>query len=227
MNLGIIGGLGPETSSRFCLDLNRKLREKASVQPHLIMDNLPISLEAEQKIINNELTEEHFNLMVDSVQRLNDLDVDMIAIPCNTVHVFIDDLRGLSSKPIISIIEETVQQCKRWKTIGLIASTKTVAAGLFEQGLNKEGIELMLPNEKEQKQISEIILKIITNRAREKEKEFLIKVIDRLNQHGAEAVVLGCTDFPLLIKEGDASIPLLNTLEILENSVVEKFVVKK
>jgi len=53
MNLGIIGGLGPETSSRFCLDLNRKLREKASVQPHLIMDNLPISLEAEQKIINN------------------------------------------------------------------------------------------------------------------------------------------------------------------------------
>jgi len=191
------------------------------------MDNLPIPLEAEQKIINNELTGEHFNLMVDSVQRLNEVDVDFIAIPCNTVHVFIEELRGLSSRPIISIIEETVRACKKWDKVGLLASTKTVEARLFEWGLKEEGIKLILPSEKEQKKVSEIILRIIGNQAGEKEKEFLIKVIEKLKQQGAEAVVLGCTDLPLLINREDVNIPLLNTLEILENSVVEKFVVKK
>ena len=54
MNVGIIGGLGPETSSQFYLDLNTKLREKTGRQPHLILDNLPVSIESERRIINND-----------------------------------------------------------------------------------------------------------------------------------------------------------------------------
>ena len=87
--LGIIGGLGSETSCKFCLIVNTKIRDRTDQQPHILLDNLPVSKKAEDNIIRGISSDEHLRLLKDSIRRLNDLDADLLVIPCNTVHVFI------------------------------------------------------------------------------------------------------------------------------------------
>ena len=81
--------------------------------------------------------------MKDSIRRLNKARVHGIVIPCNTVHVFIEELRATTRVPILSIVEETVKICKKkkFRKVGLLASTKTVQGRLYAKELNKKNIQ--------------------------------------------------------------------------------------
>ena len=159
--LGIIGGLGAETSCRFCLNVNNKVRKKTNRQPEIVLENLPISIATEKKLINGGVGKEHSNLLVKATQRLNHAEVDFIAIPCNTAHTFIEKLRKYSNCPILSIVEETVLECKKKgiKKIGLLSSTKTIKEKLFLQKLNKFNIGLLIPEKKRQRKIDQAIIR--------------------------------------------------------------------
>ncbi|MBT4824423.1 aspartate/glutamate racemase family protein [Candidatus Woesearchaeota archaeon] len=203
--LGIIGGLGPETGFKFCLNINNKFKEITNTQPDITLENLPISAKAENDIIHGKVGEEHLALLKTAVERLNKIHnkVDLISVPCNTVHVFIDELRKISQIPILSIIEECAKVCKeqKIKKIGILASTKTVNEKLHEKELKKENIELIIPIEQHQKNINKIIIKAINNKTTSKDKEILINHANRLVNEGAQAIVLGCTELPMLIKK--------------------------
>jgi len=223
--LGIIGGLGPETSCKFCLSVNNKFQEISQNQPNIILENLPVSRSAERKIITGGASKEHFNLLSNSVERLNKM-VDFLVIPCNTVHIFINELRRKSSVPILSIIEETAKECKKrnLKKVALLASTKTVEERLHQKELNKDKIKVVLPSKVEQKKISNIILKIIHHKNNEEDKTFLFQIVKKLEKEGAEAVILGCTELPLAISSELSVLPIINTLSILENAAVSKLI---
>ena len=118
--LGLIGGLGPETGCNFCLNVNNKFKRFIKRQPHILLDNLPISEKAEEHLIKGGSSKEHLDLLIESVQRLNKLNADVIVIACNTVHIFITELRKRSRIPILSIIEETAKRCKEMNLIKMI-----------------------------------------------------------------------------------------------------------
>ena len=221
--VGIIGGLGPETSCQFCLNLNRRFKQIFNKQPDICLENLPISSHAEKILINGGTSSEHLALMMDAVERLNRNNADMIAIPCNTVHIFIDKLKSISNVPILNMIEECAEEChsKNIKKVGLLASTKTLETNMYHKEMDQLGICTINPSQNEQNKISEIILKIINNSTTEEDVGFLKNVIIRMKEKGAEAVVLGCTDLPLLIKKIDSPLPLINSLEILEDAVID------
>lgn len=224
--LGIIGGLGPETSCKFCLNLNNRLKKICNKQPDICLENLPISSNAEKRLINGGISGEHLALMMGAVERFNRNKVDMIAIPCNTAHIFIDRLTSISDVPILNMIEECAERCRREniKKVGLLASTKTLNTKVYDKELDKQNIILITPSNDEQIQISEIILKIINNTCSKTDATdalFLREVIAKFKEKGAEAVILGCTDLPLLIKQEDSALPLINSLEILEDAVIE------
>ena len=221
--LGVVGGLGPESSCNFCLNVNRKFKASKKVQPHVLLDNIPVSLEAEREIINGGSTKEHFDLIKESVERLNRLKADFIVIPCNTVHVFIEELREISDVPILSIIELTSEKCKELnlKKAGLLGSTKTVNEGLHDRELSRKGIEIIKPGSVEQEFISGCITRIINNETLSTDASRIAAIMDSLKKKGAEGIILGCTDLPLLIDSENSDVPLLNTLTILEDSAVE------
>ena len=220
--LGIIGGLGPETSCNFCLSLNNKFRQITDSQPDITLENIPVSGKAEHDIINGDIGEEHFKLLSNAVKRLNRSGVDFIVVPCNKVHAFINELRNLSKKPILSIVEVCGEECERlgFSKVGLLGSTKTITDRLHSNELKRRGIESIFPEEKAQKKISKIIIKIIHNTANKNDILFLHKTITDFKERGAQAVVLACTDLPLIISKRDSCLPIINTLEILENSSV-------
>jgi len=218
--LGIVGGLGPETSCSLCLQLNNRIRKLNNCQPDIVMENVAVPLEIERKLINGNLCKDMFDLLAKAVIRLNRAEVGFIVIPCNTVHVFIDDLRKISKKPIVSIIEECAKECKRRniKCVGLLATATTVNQNLHSKELKKIGIKILLPEKQET--ISKIILRILDNKAGEKEKKALMKIISQLKERGAEVIILGCTDLDILISENQSSLPIIDTTKVLENAVV-------
>lgn len=224
--LGVIGGLGPETGCWFCLNVNNKFKPLTKRQPHILLDNLPISQEAEERLINGGPSKEHFDLLVESVQRLNKLNAKVIVIACNTVHIFIDELRKISNIPILSIIEETAKKCKEMNLtkVGLLGSTKTVRSELHSKELKKWNIDVVTPNQTDQHFVSECIIRIINHKVKDDDKKNMIKIIKKLEKDGARGIILGCTDLPLLLSDQDANIPVINTTQILEDSAVNNLI---
>ena len=224
---GIFGGLGPETSSKFCLNVNTKFRDVAKRQPDLVIENLQIPANDEKKLITGRPTNVHRILLRNAVIRLNNAEVDFIVIPCNTIHCFLEELRLISKSPIISIIEECVKECqnKNFRKVGLLATSKTVKDGLFKKEFKEKGIELLVPDSHDQKILSNIILRILDNVDTRNNKKEILRLVKQLGASGAEAVILGCTDLSLIISNDNCSIPILETCRILEDSLVQTLLI--
>ena len=222
---GIVGGLSPETTSEFYLSLIECSRKFCKSYPKIIIDNLSFPFSLEEEIIFKSRNEQKIlPALIESVKRLNKVGVDFIVIPCNTVHIFIEDLRKISAVPIVSIIDETVNFLKRnkFKKVGLLSTTKTVDSKLYEIPLTKEEIYVLLPTKKEQKNISKIIIKILGNNIRKTDKRMLEEIIMRLKEKGAEAIILGCTDLQLILKQNNLQIQFIDSLEILMKATFER-----
>lgn len=221
--LGIVGGLGSETSCNFCLKINNRVRKILKIQPDIMMENLPIPVEVEKRVINGGDASEMLVFLENSIKRLNKLDVDLIVIPCNTVHIFLDKLRKISKSFIMSIVEECAKKCNSlgFKKVGILASETTVKEHLHQKELSKLGIKLILPERNEQSEINNVILNILNNKQEIKEKEILLQIINSLKEAGAEAIILGCTDFQIIVPDNESCLPVIDTLLVLEDSTVD------
>lgn len=222
MRLGIIGGLGPETSCKFCLDLNVAVKARTGSQPDILLDNLPVSDEVEKKNIRGRPPPEMLEMMKDSVARLTGAGADVICIPCNTVHVFIDELRRASDLPVISIIEEASKEMllQGFERVGILGTDTTVRAGLFQKGLGDIGIETVLPDADDQKKVTSLILRILDRKAEAVDGMILKDVMQALERKGAEAILLSCTDLQHVALHSE--VPVLDTAEILKEAIVQR-----
>lgn len=222
--LGIVGGLGPETSSKFCLEINRRFRELTGSQPNLVLENVPVPISLEKDIINGHDSREMLKLLTEAVIHLNKNVVDLIAIPCNSVHIFIENLRSVSAKPILSIIEECAKKCQETgiRKIGLLATQKTIDEKLFFNEFINLGVEIIIPSSDDQMEINEIILRIINGTVKEGDKEELLEIIGDFKKDGVEGVILGCTDLSLLLSGNDCSIAVFDTCRILQEASILK-----
>ena len=224
--LGIIGGLGPETSSKFCLNINQRFRKITLCQPNIVLENVPVPLHVEQSLIQGKNNEDMLVLLERAIDNLNNNKTDFIVIPCNTVHIFIDTLRKRSTVPIVSIIEESSKRCvdMNLQKVGLLATQKSIESELFNNEFKKVGISILLPTKPNQQEINKSILRIVDGKATKNDKKVLMNSISELVSKNADAILLGCTDLSIVISDSDCSIPVLDTCKILEDSTVDRMV---
>lgn len=221
--IGVVGGLSPETGFRFGLELNNCFLRVADHQPSLLVDNVPVPKELENSIILGNNVDGMLELLRDSVARLNLARVDLIVIPCNTAHIFIDELRIGSDANILSIIEETAKECEArgMKRIGLLATGTSVKTELHKREFSKRGINIILPDKVEQSLLNGMIIRIIKNRPAQEDKKDILSIVKSLEISGAEAVILGCTDLQALVSQSDCKLPVIDTFSILRESTLE------
>jgi len=225
--VGIIGGMGPETSSKFYLDIIERSRKNCNSYPAIITDSISVPFSLEKDLIQESKNENRLlPLLKGSIKRLNKLGIDFIVIPCNTAHIFINELKKESKVPVVSIIEETVKIVKKrgFRNVGLLATKKTVDSKLYENILIENGIDVILPTEEEQKNISRIIIRILRNKAYKEEKKILKKIIENLIKRGSEAIILGCTDLQIILTKDEFEVELLDSMKILAESTFQRIV---
>ncbi len=212
MIIGIVGGLGPETTSEFYLKLIEKSRKHRNSYPHIVIDSIPLEFSVEDDmIIHSRNKRKLLPYLMNSVERLQ--NTNLIVIPCNTAHIFIKELRKTSRVPVISIVEEVEKKIKHngYGRVGLLATSSTIESGIY----SISGIEFLSPSPDDQKKLSEIIVKIIRNTCTENDRKELERISNRLRQK-CDALLLACTDLHILM-ESD----YLDSFDILVDSVFE------
>jgi len=219
--LGIIGGFGPDTSSKFQLNLVQRFKKQFDRQPKIVMVNAPVSKLAEKlAITGNPFLLREF--LIDSTKTLCAAGVSAIVLPCNTAHVFISDLRKVSTAPVVSIIEETAKATsKQFSKVGLLATSSTARRGLFQDEFSKIDVRIVLPHERQQKNVDMAIQKILDKGESNKQiDKFMVALAKSLEIRGAEAIILACTDLQFVDLNG-ANVPIIDSLRVLEDISLE------
>ncbi len=157
-------------------------------------------------------------------QNMENAGADCILIGANTMHKIAGEVQQAIAVPIIHIATETGKaiQKQQLKKVALLGTKYTMAPGFYQQELEKYNIATITPNEEDQQYIHDAIYNemgknIFLPSTREK----ILSIISRLTKAGAEGVILGCTEIPILIKQNDCSIPVFDTTYIHATAAVE------
>lgn len=181
------------------------------------------SLPAPQMVDSVENKEKLLYLLTEGVKKLERAGADFIVIACNTVHYFLPQLRKSVSIPVLSIIEEVSKKVneKKIKKIGLLATTITIRQKLYDKVLKDFGISIIIPNETSQKEIIKIIRNVIAGKIKQSNKLFLEYLIEDLKNRGAEGIVLGCTDLPIILSKNNFDIEMFDSTNILAEAATD------
>lgn len=221
--VGIIGGLGPETTANFFLEvLSLCFKTNKIRRPSMLIHNVPMFFKLEENFIKHSVGKKQFSgILINSAKMLEKGGADFIVIPCNTAHIFIEEIRKSVNIPVLSIVEETVDFLEKnnKKKIGLLATPATVRSKLFDDILENNGIKIDLPEKSEQDEIGVIVNKILKNNHTEKDKLKLLEIVNNLSDE--DAIVLACTDLHILIPP-DPKRKIFDTMHILAISVARK-----
>jgi aspartate racemase len=227
--IGILGGMGPEAT----IDLFTKIVKGTKVKKD--QDHLRIFIDNNPKIPDRTLAIKKkgpspLPQLIRSAKILENAGADFIIIPCVTAHYYFKPLQERIKIPILNLIEISVQYLKtKWKRIskvGLLATTGTIQTGLFQKALSHTGIKVVLPDpEIQENWVMEAIygkqgIKVMGPSGNSK--HLILKVSEKLVHLGAQAIVAGCTEVPLVLKEGDLSVPVIDPISILARAAIEK-----
>ena len=214
--LGVVGGMGPQATIQFyqqVIDCSQSLvgAEKNDDYPHLLVSNLPVP----DLIADQESEKRTVQMVKDEMVRLEQAGADLLVLPCNTMHLYQEFFMEDVHVPFLSMIDVVVDSvvADQISSVGILGSKTTMQSGLYQHPLEQQGVDVALPSESDQELVIECILHIIAGKANTKDHHRLQAVMNTLKNDGAEAIILGCTELPLLITE--ASIPLYKSLHIL------------
>jgi aspartate racemase len=150
---------------------------------------------------------------------------EAIILCANTMHLIADRLQEAIDIPIIHIASETAVEIEKQqlKKVGLLGTKFTMELDFFKDKLTDKGIETMIPASQEDRDFihytvfEELGRGIVTD---ETKKRYL-EIANELIKNGAEGIILGCTEIPMVIKPGDLSVPIFDTTAIHANAAVE------
>lgn len=196
--IGIIGGMGPMAT----IDLYRKIVEVTPA--HSDNDHIRVVIDSNTSIPDRTAYivgkgKDPVMEMVRSAITLENMGADFLIMACNTAHFYYDRIIPYVKIPIINMIEETAKEIKSrgFKTVGLLATDGIIASKIYSDMLNNYGIKTIAPEEKEQKQVMNLIYKGIKASDYSIDTTNFKMVIEELYAKGAENLILGCTELPI------------------------------
>lgn len=224
--VGIIGGTGPESTVDYYQSIISKFQEKIGSKedlPELFINS--INMYKMFNLLMNGQTQELINYLTDAVQKLESIGADFVVFTGNTPHIVFERVQEKVQVPMISIVEETYLKAQELslEKIGLIGTKFTMENDFFKKPFISHNIEIVVPNQSEQEYIHRKIVEELENGIVNNEtKKGFINIIEQMtDRDGIQAVILGCTELPMLIKNEDLNIHSLNTAEIHINKIID------
>lgn len=222
--VGIIGGIGPVSTLDYYSGIINGFREKTNSADYPEIIIYSINMTEMLSYVSNKDWEKLVNLLLRAIANLAKAGADFAAIASNTPHIVFDQLKDKSVLPLISIIDATCKyaQQKDCKKVLVFGTKFTMSSGLYSKAFGKFGIKAIEPEENDQMEIHNIIFpKLEDGIVDLADKQKMLALANRLiTKHNADALVLGCTELPLMIKEHDLNTLILNTTQIHIDSIV-------
>jgi aspartate racemase len=149
---------------------------------------------------------------------------EAMVLCANTMHLIAGELEQNVQLPVIHIATVTAEAIQKagLRKVGLLGTKFTMERDFFRNKLTERGIDALIPGDKERDHIHYTIFEELgRNVVRPETKQFYLDVIDQLVEQGAEGIILGCTELPLLLSQDDTDVPLFDTTLIHSRAAVE------
>ncbi len=222
--LGLIGGIGPESTVEYYRLIIKRYREKMNSQeyPEIVIHS--INMQAMLELVFTGRLDELTDFMAERISLLERTGADIAAIASNTPHIVFDSIERKVKIPLISIVDETCRELNSRRIIkaALFGTKSTMTAGFYERAGSKYGVEIITPGEKESEYIHDIYMKeLIFNMILPETKSRLREIAEKMKAaSGIEGLILGGTELPLILKQEDLEeIEVFDTTSIHVNAI--------
>jgi aspartate racemase len=216
--LGVLGGMGPAASAEFMVRLTA-LTPATCDQEHI-----PTILWSDPRIPDRSTSVRNGDdlplpWLIKGVEGLRRAGCDYVAIPCNTAHFWHHKLSGLGPK-ILHIVDSVAIELKNKNindcNIAILGTQSTIESGLYQYRLNKFGWNCLTPSKEQMDDLIQPAINLIKSGKIDESKSMIMEVIDSLIAQNIKAVVLGCTELPLAIRDETYNgIALINSIDSL------------
>jgi aspartate racemase len=223
--IGLIGGMSWESSIEYYRIINQTVSERLGgvhSAKSLMYSFDFAAIEALQREGNwDQMTQE----MINAAQTLEQGGADLLLICTNTMHRMAEEVQAAMNIPLLHIADAAAQAIKAQNihTVGLLGTRFTMEGNFYRLRLQeKHGLKVLIPSETDRETVHRVIYdELVKGQLRDSSRETFIKIIESLKAQGAQGVILGCTEIPLLVKSSNVDIPLFDTMTIHAQAAVD------
>lgn len=222
--LGVIGGLGPEaTHDFFGKVLMHSKATKDQDHIHMIIENNPKTPNRNDAIAGKGPSPG--SALAGMASALERAGVDFIVMACNTAHAFEADIRAATQKPFVSLIDEVVDEVRNGhpnaKRVGLLAAQGCLDAGIYNTAFGRHGIDILQLDKPSQARFMKLLYRIKSGEHGTDIRTNMQQLGEELIAKGADILVAGCTEVPLVLKSGQNAKPLIDSTDVLARRCVD------
>lgn len=217
LKIGVLGGIGPEASAEFYYRLIKKLQGTGLIKnnkdfPQIIINSIPAP-----ELVGDEISFSQLAPYRDGLRQLDEFRVDLIVMVCNTIYLYYNELQKMTSVPILDLKSEVKRKIEneKFRKLAVIGTPKTMRSDLYRF----KGIKYTPLPDKEIHQISAAIFKYNKGEDKIKQRQIVEQIARRCIRHGADAILLACTETAIMLEKAD--IPKIDTIDVLIQSVVK------
>ena len=164
-------------------------------------------------------------LLLESAEKVARAGADFAICPANTVHEAFDLMRPRSSLPWLHIVEVVADAAvaRGWSTLGILGTKFLMDGNVYREVLSARGIEAVIPNAADRERINTFIFdELVKGTFENSTREYFRRVASELADRGCDAVVMGCTEIPLILGPEDTQVPLLDSTRLLARAALEE-----
>jgi aspartate racemase len=166
-------------------------------------------------------------LMLASAEKLASVGAEFLICPDNTFHAALPSIEARSPLPWLHIAAIVAEEAARrgFRRVGLLGTRWLVESGIYPEKLDRFGIACLRPNAAEREEISRIIMEeLVAGLCKPESATYHQRVIERMKGEGCDAVILGCTETPLIINDGNSPLPTLDSTRLLAKAALARAV---
>ena len=220
---GVMGGMGPEATVDFMAKVVA-LTASGSDQDHvhMIVDQDPTVPNRQDAIAGNgaDVTDS----LAEMAKRLERAGADFLVMVCNTAHVFLDGVHDVRGIPFISIIDESIaeidRRCAAARTVGIMATDGCLETGIYQRAVQQSGRTALIPDAAGKTELMALIDAIKAGDKSAKITAGMQAVAQSLVDDGAEVIIGGCTEIPIVFEGADFSVPVISSTNVLAERTI-------
>ena len=223
--IGVLGGMGPEATVDFMAKvIELTPAEKDQDHIRMLVDHNPTVPNRQTAILDNG--EDPGPVLAEMAKRLEQAGADMLVIPCNTAYVFAESVREAVSIPLISIIDVTIdavlQRDSSIGNVGVLATNGCLQGDVYQEALQSRSLSPVLPSDDELAELMALVNKIKAGDKSTNVPAAMRELANALVARGAEAIVAGCTEIPLVLDESMLGVALISSTDALAEETVRR-----
>jgi aspartate racemase len=215
--IGILGGMSPESTVEYYQYITRAYTERFGDYgyPEVIIYSVSFQPYVDWP------AQDRWDLVAqglsEAAQKLEAAGADFIAIATNTMHLVFDQIQASVSVPMLSLLDAVAEAilARGMNTVGLLGTKFTMEKTFYQDALARRGITVLVPDADDREYVNTVIYdELVAGQIHDESRDGFVSIINKLAERGAEGVILGCTEIPLLVSEADAGMSLFDTTVI-------------